>query len=213
MTAEVVPLQQEVPVPTVKRKKGSAREQILEAAAKLFGERGVEGASTTEVAKAGGVTQPLIHYHFKSKENLYVACVAYKFQQEAKEYEPLVTAFFAESSVAERKKIVLKLLDLFFERVGYDTFYNRALLDIVSKPERIVALDNVNDGIGVLKKVYQHGVQDGYLRDMSFDEVCSLLSLVFLPTIEGFVDVRNEDSPIETSQQRLIRRTLFVSEA
>ncbi|MGB3622115.1 MAG: helix-turn-helix domain-containing protein, partial [Ketobacter sp.] len=45
-----------------------ARERILAAAEALFAIRGFEGVSTTQIAKVAGITQPLIHYHFKNKE-------------------------------------------------------------------------------------------------------------------------------------------------
>ncbi len=53
--------------------KGSSRARlnILLAAQKLFSERGYEGASTTDIANEAGVTQPLIHYHFQSKQKLF----------------------------------------------------------------------------------------------------------------------------------------------
>ena len=47
-----------------------ARERILSAAESLFAVRGFEGVSTTQIAKVAGITQPLIHYHFKNKEAL-----------------------------------------------------------------------------------------------------------------------------------------------
>lgn len=46
------------------------REKILEAAEKLFAEVGYDAATTREIAEMSGVTKALIHYHFKSKEDL-----------------------------------------------------------------------------------------------------------------------------------------------
>lgn len=52
------------------------RERILAAALEAFAFRGYDGASTAEIARAAGVTQPLIHYHFSSKEALWKAAVS-----------------------------------------------------------------------------------------------------------------------------------------
>lgn len=49
----------------------ATREDILRAAAKIFAERGFAPASTGQVAKAAGVSQSQIHYHFGSKEALW----------------------------------------------------------------------------------------------------------------------------------------------
>jgi AcrR family transcriptional regulator len=48
------------------------REQILEAASHVFGERGYIGATTDQVAKAAGISQPYVVRMFGSKENLFV---------------------------------------------------------------------------------------------------------------------------------------------
>ena len=51
------------------------RERILAAALDLFSERSFEGATTREIAARAGVTQPLLNYHFRSKEELWRAAV------------------------------------------------------------------------------------------------------------------------------------------
>lgn len=45
----------------------------LDAAQRLFAEKGFAGTSMREIASASGISQPLIHYHFGSKEGLYRA--------------------------------------------------------------------------------------------------------------------------------------------
>jgi len=56
-----------------------SRERILEASLQEFAEHGYEGATTASVARRVGVTQPLIHYHFGSKEALWRAAVELAF--------------------------------------------------------------------------------------------------------------------------------------
>jgi len=58
-----------------------AAERILAAALAEFADRGFEGASTTEIARRAGVTQPLVHYHFASKEALWKAVVTRAFAE------------------------------------------------------------------------------------------------------------------------------------
>lgn len=50
-----------------------ARERILDQAERLFAQRGYHGTSLREVARASGVRQSLVQYHFKSKEGLFRA--------------------------------------------------------------------------------------------------------------------------------------------
>ncbi|WP_194409326.1 TetR/AcrR family transcriptional regulator [Microbacterium cremeum] len=51
------------------------RQQILRAATAVFGARGYEGATTDEVARAAGVSQPYVVRLFGSKENLFLATI------------------------------------------------------------------------------------------------------------------------------------------
>jgi TetR/AcrR family transcriptional regulator len=53
----------------------ATRERVLSAALDLFSELSFEGATTREIAARAGVTQPLLNYHFSSKEELWQAAV------------------------------------------------------------------------------------------------------------------------------------------
>jgi AcrR family transcriptional regulator len=54
---------------------GERRRQILQAALAVFGARGYEGATTDDVARAAGVSQPYVVRLFGSKENLFLAAI------------------------------------------------------------------------------------------------------------------------------------------
>jgi len=55
------------------------RERILSIALQVFAERGFDGATTVEIARRAQVSQPLVHYHFDSKEVLWRAAVDHGF--------------------------------------------------------------------------------------------------------------------------------------
>jgi AcrR family transcriptional regulator len=55
----------------------TARARIRDAAIKLFGERGIEGASIRDIAAEAGVSSGLVRHHFGSKEELREACNRY----------------------------------------------------------------------------------------------------------------------------------------
>ncbi len=52
-----------------------SRDRILAAALDVFAHRGFDGATTAEIARQAGVTQPLVHYHFDTKDELWRAAV------------------------------------------------------------------------------------------------------------------------------------------
>ena len=60
----------------------SARERILVAALREFADEGYTGASTSVIAAAAGVTQPMVHYHWKSKDALWRAVVTAVFEED-----------------------------------------------------------------------------------------------------------------------------------
>jgi AcrR family transcriptional regulator len=51
---------------------GERRESILAAASLVFGERGYFGATTDQIARAAGISQPYVVRMFGSKENLFL---------------------------------------------------------------------------------------------------------------------------------------------
>ena len=52
------------------------KKRLLEAAIKLFSERGFDGVSTRDIAAAAETTLPSIPHHFESKEGIYQAVLA-----------------------------------------------------------------------------------------------------------------------------------------
>ncbi|MDY0910424.1 TetR/AcrR family transcriptional regulator [Microbacterium sp. CFBP9034] len=63
------------PDPAKRLSSDERRRQILRAALAVFGARGYEGATTDEVARAAGVSQPYVVRLFGSKENLFLATI------------------------------------------------------------------------------------------------------------------------------------------
>lgn len=59
----------------------ATRERILAAALDLFSEQSFDGATTRDIAARAGVTQPLLNYHFSSKEELWRLAVDGLFEE------------------------------------------------------------------------------------------------------------------------------------
>ena len=55
------------------------RAQVLEVAAREFGEAGLRGASIEEIARAAGITQPYVFRIFGSKKALFLEVVSRSF--------------------------------------------------------------------------------------------------------------------------------------
>src|SRR5258707_11460955 len=64
-----------------RKSKDERRKDILDAAMTVFAERGLHGASTDEIARLAGISQPYVFQLFGTKKELYLAGVARCFRQ------------------------------------------------------------------------------------------------------------------------------------
>ena len=55
---------------------GERRAAVLDTACTVFARCSYRGATTAEIAREAGVTEPILYRHFESKLDLYLACLA-----------------------------------------------------------------------------------------------------------------------------------------
>lgn len=79
------------------------RAVIVEAAGRLFGERGYDGTRLDDVAAAAGVTKPILYRHFADKEGLYLALL----ERHRADLDRFVVP--AEGTLEERLRAVLEV--------------------------------------------------------------------------------------------------------
>jgi AcrR family transcriptional regulator len=51
------------------------RQDVLESACRVFTRSSYHGATTAEIAREAGITEPILYRHFGSKRDLYLACL------------------------------------------------------------------------------------------------------------------------------------------
>jgi AcrR family transcriptional regulator len=66
---------------TERKSKEERREEILDVAMAVFAEKGLHAASTDDIAKLAGISQPYVFRLFGTKKQLYMAVVARCFRQ------------------------------------------------------------------------------------------------------------------------------------
>lgn len=81
-----------------------SRDEILKAATVLFANRGFHETSMSEVAREARVSKALIFWHFKTKEELFVAVLG-------RLLEPYVIDFAEEAGALDEKAQILKLVE------------------------------------------------------------------------------------------------------
>lgn len=104
----------------------SKEQLILEAAEKEFLEKGYDGARTTSIAKAAGVTHAMLHYYFRTKELLFERIIDKKME----EIVPLMTHLFGNSDLPLVKRIE-EAISVHFDFVIANPDLPRFLIDEV----------------------------------------------------------------------------------
>jgi AcrR family transcriptional regulator len=57
------------------------RAAVLDTASRVFARCSYRGATTAEIAREAGVTEPILYRHFASKQALYLACIESAWQR------------------------------------------------------------------------------------------------------------------------------------
>jgi len=68
------------------------RAAVLECACRVFSRASYHGATTAEIAREAGVTEPVLYRHFESKRELYLACLAETWNELRTRWEEAIAA-------------------------------------------------------------------------------------------------------------------------
>ena len=90
----------------------SARERILQAAERVFGQSGFDGASMRRIADAAGVPVALVSYHFGSKDGLYRAVFDRRTPTVVEQRLAGLAIAMSEPNLDRRLELVVKALIL-----------------------------------------------------------------------------------------------------
>jgi len=104
----------------------NTEQAILEAAEKIFFQKGYTGARTTEIAEAAGVNHALLHYYFRTKEALFERI----FQEKTTQLVSfLVQAFDSDLPFFEKIKLgIEKHFDFIAQNLGLPFFIIREII-------------------------------------------------------------------------------------
>ena len=194
----------------MKQSSNRTEQEILEVAEKLFMEKGFARTSTIEIAKEAGCNQALVHYYFRSKENL--------FQKIFNQKVILTFSKFVEP-LSEDKDFLTKvrdIVDAYFdflsanEKLSY--FLVSSAISNEALQKSLVGLFNSDPSIFHIFVSFDRSVQQevakGTIRkidtfNLMMDIVCLCLStFIALPLFKG---VETED-PIPADTYLELRR-------
>jgi TetR/AcrR family transcriptional regulator len=151
---------------------------ILQAAERLFLEKGFAMTSTTEIAKAVGCNQALIHYYYRTKEKLFVAV-----------FEKKAAVFFSgfatidEGALSFEESLRLKI-EAHFDMIRANPQLPFLIInELTTNPSRI---ESIKEGIGKiaagvffpLEARLKEEIAAGRIRPISaYDLVIDMLSM------------------------------------
>ena len=167
------------------QEKQSKEQQILAAAEQEFLTRGYDGARTTSIAQAAGVTHAMLHYYFRTKEQLFERIVDEKFETMSHS----MFAIMGDPSlpIVERIK---GGIEVHFDFVAQNPLLPRFVInEIISRPERYDVLykrvgaiiDNVYRGLqSEINRSAERGEIERVDIKMLFISIMSLNIFTFL---------------------------------
>ena len=90
----------------------STEEKILNAASKIFTEKGYAGTRTRDIAEEAGINLALLNYYFRSKEKLFQQVMLAKFHELFSEILPILTneSTTLESKIDHASEVYFKIL-------------------------------------------------------------------------------------------------------
>ena len=171
-----------------RRRDGDTEQRILDAAHTVFVRRGTAGARMQEIAAAAGVNQALLHYYFRSKEQLARGA----FERAGSQLMPAIIRVMASDAPLEEKVEQVVALELdHLSRAPYLPGY--IIGEVAHHPERAQQLiAAMTDGLtpddirprvfGALRRQIDERVAAGTLRAISAESfMVNLMSLCIFP--------------------------------
>ncbi|WP_254560790.1 TetR/AcrR family transcriptional regulator [Dyadobacter diqingensis] len=155
----------------------STEEKIMEAARKVFTEKGYAAARTRDIAEESGINLALLNYYFRSKEKLFELVM---LERVNKLFGAIIPILNEESSSLEEKieGIAGSYIDLLTEHPDLPIF---VLSEIRNRPEKFAALVNARDR--VTKSVFMKQLIERKLSVSPFHILINLLGMTVFPFV------------------------------
>jgi AcrR family transcriptional regulator len=163
------------------------KQTILKTAARLFADQGFEATTTIQIAGEAGVTEPLIYYHFKGKDDLFTRIINATFSEyfarlKALEKNPA-------SPFGQIRKLIELQYDIAEEMPDEIQLIANACPARLNDPEDICA-GSVKEYrrrlLGYLTRSLSAGIESGEFAPVPLEETAILI----LSVINGIVRYR-----------------------
>lgn len=203
-------------------KKDNKEQEILLAAEKLFAEKGFKGATTSLIAAEAGVTHAMLHYYFRTKEQIFLKVCDSYMEEVRSELRPIMKP--AVYDVKLIKTVTEICFDFFSSHSGQMSLFLEVAKERPELLEEYVAeLGRYMGGaITAHQERTESAVREGKINDISFSDL--LLDIVsvcaspffFEPVVDNimkmdaarkneFLESRKREA-VELIANRIVRR-------
>jgi TetR/AcrR family transcriptional regulator len=160
------------------KKNLSTEKKILLAAKKVFHKKGFDGARMQEIADEAGINKSLLHYYFRSKDNLFNSV----FQEALQEiFSRLFTIAGEEAPLEEKIRLIFRNYIGFLQENSYIPGF--ILTEMRKNPERLgVLFKKANISPKALYERMKNSFEDEKVEEMGYKKfVINILSLMIFP--------------------------------
>lgn len=178
----------------------NTEQQILQSAEELFLEKGFSNTSTTEIAKRAGCNQALVHYYFRTKENLFQQIFIVKI-------ELFLKTFIIEENEGDFFTKMERRIGLYFDMLSNNRKLPFLILNelVLSKERRDFIRENFikNEGRQQIYYMFDKEIQNeiikGTIRPIeTFDLLINVVSLTIftflsLPIVGDVLEKNKEE--------------------
>lgn len=197
----------------MKNEEKNTEQAILQAAEALFLKQGFAQTTTKQIAQQAGCNQALVHYYFRTKDNLFVQI----FEEKAKF---IATHFLDINSTAQTlEERISQMVELHFELFRKNPRLVPFLLkEVLSDPVRVAPiLDKIKQYMvkifGKIDEALHEEIEKGAARPVStLNVILTLVSLDMAPFIIAPVLQRVLDLTDEQLDEQLDKRKPEVVE-
>ncbi len=132
----------------------STEDKIYLAARRIFVLKGMEGARMQEIADEAGMNKALLHYYFRSKENLFKAV-----------FKDIFTKFFSKvkdtlfSNITSKDKLVV-FIDSYIDLISSNPYVPQFIINEINRDPKVLKT-----------LMFESGIEPQKILELFFNEV------------------------------------------
>lgn len=166
------------------------RNEILDVADELFGQKGFDGTSTNDILEKVGIARGTLYYHFKSKEDIMDALI------ERYNAQILGTAkeIAANKSIPVNERIIRVVMSL-----NISDGNGKEIMDHIHKPQNALMHQKIQKVIinglpPILTEIIREGIEQG-LFNTPYPYECMEMIVAYTNTVfdDDMVDITDEE--------------------